>query len=113
MSTAADTPAPLRIPVVVQIGFVGSRRLVDSAAHPGLDEGAFAGALQRLLTARLGRLSSDLHLDPQHHPICGLSAMAIGGDMLFARACEELHWPHRVFLPQVRQKRDEVFVDES
>jgi hypothetical protein len=103
MSTTANIPSPPPIPLVVQFGFVGSRRLVDSAAPSGLDPAAFAKALQPLLAARLTRLPAELGLDPQRHPVCGLSSLAIGGDMLFARACADLGWPHRVFLPQVRE----------
>jgi hypothetical protein len=103
MNTATNIPVPPPIPLVVQLGFVGSRRLVDAAAQPGVDPAAFAAALQPLLTARLARLPAELGLEPQRHPVCGVSSLAIGGDMLFARACAALDWPHRVFLPQLRE----------
>ncbi len=103
MNTASHTSSPPPIPLVVQLGFVGSRQLVDAAAHPGVDPARFADALQPLLVARLAGLPGDLGLDAQRHPVCGVSSLAIGGDTLFARACQTLGWPHRVFLPQFRE----------
>jgi hypothetical protein len=85
----------------VQLGFVGSRRLLDAAAV--VSPTAFEDALLPMLGARLQRLSADLHLDRERHPLCGLSSLAVGGDLLFARVCRELEWPHRVFLPQLRE----------
>jgi hypothetical protein len=101
MHTANPPSAAPPIPLVVQIGFVGSRRLLDAASAP--EVAAFEAALLPILRARLQCLSADLRLDHGRHPLCGLSSLAVGGDLLFASVCRELAWPHRVFLPQLRE----------
>ncbi len=101
MHTAHPPSAAPPIPLVVQVGFVGSRRLLDAAAV--VSPAAFEDALLPMLSARLQRLSTELGLDHERHPLCGLSSLAVGGDLLFARVCRELGWPHRVYLPQLRE----------
>ncbi len=103
ISSDCTCPPPPGLPLVVQLGFAGSRRLLDRAAHPGVDPAQFEAALQPLLTARLRRVPAELGLHPDRHPVCGLSSLAIGADTLFSRACRELPWPHRVLLPQHRE----------
>lgn len=88
----------------MQVAFAGARQLLDPAAHPDVDPAQFEAALQPLLTARLRRLPAELGLHPDRHPVCGLASLAIGGDTLFSRACAELGWPQRVFLPQPRDE---------
>ncbi len=56
----------------------------------------------RWLTERLRRLPDELGLG-QRHFVCGVSSLAAGADTLFTRACRELGWPQRVFLPQPRE----------
>jgi hypothetical protein len=90
------------LPLVLQLGFAGNRHLLDRAAHPDADPARFEAALQPLLTDRLRRLPAELGLTHRHF-VCGLSSLAIGADTLFARACAELGWPRRVFLPQQRE----------
>lgn len=102
MTIAQPPHAAPPIPLVVQVGFVGSRRLVDAAAAPQVVSAEFENALLPLLTARLQQLTVELGLDSARHPVCGLSSIAAGGDLMFARACQALDWPHRVFLPQLR-----------
>lgn len=99
----AAAPSPPGLPLVVQLGFAGSRALLDAAAHPGVDAAQFDAALLTQLTDRLRRLPAELGLDPDRHFICGLSSLAIGGDMLFTRACGALAWPQRILLPQQRE----------
>jgi len=87
------------LPVVVQLGFAGSRRLLDSAAHPEVNETEFLAEVQAKLTDRLRLLHAELKLSP-HHFFCGLSQLAIGGDTLFTRACQSLNIPQRILLTQ-------------
>lgn len=86
------------LPCVVHVGFVGSRELFDlpqgDAALPLL-----RNAAEQYLIARLQTLRTDLKLQ-RHHFLCGISQVAIGADSLFARACQKLQIPHRIFLPQ-------------
>ncbi len=79
------------LPLVVQLGFAGSRELLDD---PGFED-----AVERQLVARLQRLPSELGLSDRHF-ICGISQVAIGADTIFTRACGKLGWPQRIFLPQ-------------
>jgi hypothetical protein len=74
---------------------------VDAAANPSVDARAFHEAMLARLTERLAQLPSDLGLDDRHF-LCGVSQMATGADMLFARACRDLGLTQRVALPQPR-----------
>src|SRR4051812_19748846 len=104
------------LPLVVQVGFAGSRVLVDVREHPGVDVCRFEGEGEEWLGGRvggveggggggLGALKGGLGLGEEHF-FCGISAMAIGGDMVFSRACRRKGIVQRVFLPQTR---DEFF----
>lgn len=97
---AAGVPS---LPLVVQVGFAGSRKLVDTAAHPRVDLTEFERLLQAELERVLARLPADLGLSPQHF-CCGISQVAIGADMIFTRACKALGWRQRIFLPQTRDE---------
>ena len=87
------------VPVVVQIGFAGSRQLFDTASLSQAQLIALEAQLGALLTERLGRLPALLGLSEQHF-LCGLSQVAVGGDTLFSQACCALGWWQRALLPQ-------------
>lgn len=86
-------------PQVIQIGFAGARSFFNTAEHPEIDLREFESAVQVLLVAELQRIASHSAVNPEHF-FCGISQIAIGGDMAFARACAELGFLHRIFLPQ-------------
>lgn len=97
MITGDDT---LPIPLVVQLGFAGSRNLFDATDVPnaiGPDE--FEGKVCQELTEFIRHLPSVLGLSPRHF-LCCISQIAIGGDTVFTRACQSLGIPQRIFLPQ-------------
>src|SRR5271170_2188760 len=87
------------LPLVVQLSFAGSRMLVDFDRHPHVDRAAFERGVQRLLRERIERLRIELKLTERHF-WCGISQIAIGGDTVFTRVCQELEIPQRIYLPQ-------------
>ena len=87
------------VPLVVQVGFAGSRQLFDSAGLGPAEVAALEADLGAQLIERLGRLPVLLGLSEKHF-LCGLSQVAIGGDTLFSQACVALGWWQRVLLPQ-------------
>jgi hypothetical protein len=89
------------LPLVVQLSFAGSRMLFDPKRHPRLDREVFERDAQRLLRDRIEELQTDLELTDRHF-WCGISQIAIGGDTLFARVCQDLKIRQRIFLPQHR-----------
>jgi hypothetical protein len=93
--------APL--PLVVQLGFAGSRELLDESQHAGIDVASFEAEVETWLAARIRQLRTDLALE-DHHFFCGVSALAIGGDMVFCKACQANGVPVRIFLPQTRDE---------
>ena len=101
----AVTTVPPNIPLVVQIGFAGSRRLLDAAAHPGVDVRKFHSAVEEHMRGVLRELPRVLGLSPKHF-LCGVSQIAIGADTVFTRACAAEGIRQRIFLPQ---HRDEYF----
>ena len=99
---AIESTRPLPLPLVVQVGFAGTRRLlpIDSSK-----------ALQTELEAKvLGKLKEALEsLKPtgiegralglrEGHFLCGVSQIAIGGDVLFTEACAATRIGQRIFL---------------
>jgi hypothetical protein len=97
MRTAHDNPA---IPLVVQLGFAGSRNLSDAAIHlDAVRSARFEEDVCQLLIELIAHLRSELKLSSQHF-FCGVSQIAIGGDTVFTRACQHLKIPQRIFLPQ-------------
>src|SRR5206468_2678828 len=95
------SPAGSDLPLVVHVGFAGSRRLFDAKAHPRIDADAFHASLVEHLVSRLAALRTDLGLAPEQF-FCGISQVASGGDQAFARACALSGIPLRVYLPQTR-----------
>lgn len=89
------------LPLVVQLGFAGSRFLFDAKAHPDIDAADFNRLVQAHLQQCLSNLPEQLNLSDKHF-FCGLSQLAVGGDTLFSQACRDLKWPQRLLLPQQR-----------
>lgn len=90
-----------KLPCVVQLGFAGSRQLVEALASGSSGHPQFHEQVQRDLQQRLARLPEALGMASNQF-LCGISQVAIGADMLFTRACRELKIPQRIFLPQNR-----------
>jgi len=88
------------LPLVVQLGFAGARELVDGSANPEIDHDAFTAGLTDALVDFIGNLPSALGLSSSNTFFCGISQIAIGGDQIFAIACQRLGILHRLFLPQ-------------
>ncbi len=88
-----------KLPCVMQLGFAGSRRMVEAAASDERVRKVLLDQIEQYLTRRLGEIPGELKLG-DHHFVCGISQIAIGADMLFTRACAKLQWPQRIFLPQ-------------
>ena len=99
---AAPDKLPPTFPLVVQIGFAGSRLLYAPERLTPARMAAFDNALLPRLVERLAELPGLLGLSPQHF-LCGVSQIAVGADMLFARALQGMALPHRVLLPQAPQ----------
>jgi hypothetical protein len=91
------------LPLVVQVGFAGSRRLLDADEHPDIDLATFEAEIERQLAEHLDRLVADLSLEGRHFP-CGISQIAIGADTLFTRVCRDRAIAQRIFLPQPRDE---------
>lgn len=99
MSHGVTAVAPGQLPLVVQLGFAGSRRLLDEVAHPSVSGAAFDVAIQAYVQQRLQRLPADLGLTPSHF-FCALSQGAIGADTAFGHACAALDIRQRILLSQ-------------
>lgn len=102
MSTSPASSATPGLPVVVQLGFAGSRFLFDVKKHPTVDMVKFHDAVRQHLVARLKAMHTELGLGERRF-FCGLSQLAIGADTIFTQALQELSWPQRFFLPQLRE----------
>jgi len=97
-ATAPDTVAP-SLPIVVQIGFAGSRLLFAPQRLAPAHERALQDELRDALVGRLAELPAHLGLG-ESHLLCGVSQLAIGADAVFTEACRALGLPQRVLLPQ-------------
>jgi hypothetical protein len=97
----APAALPTNVPLVIQLGFAGARELFDREAHPTVDAQKFEDAVTAQLAAQLQNLPAHLGIHAQGaHFFCGISQIAIGGDTVFTRACQERGILQRVFLPQ-------------
>ena len=94
------------LPLVVQLSFAGSRTLFDANRNSRVDRAAFERSVQLWLKERIEVLRTELKLSSRHF-WCGISQIAIGGDMVFTRVCQEMNIPQRIYLPQ---HRDEFLV---
>jgi hypothetical protein len=83
---------------VLTVAFVGKRALLDG----GPEDADRLASLQAALTTRLHRLAAEWKPAPPRQ-VVGLSSLAVGGDMLFTRACRTLGWPQHILLPQPRE----------
>ena len=89
------------LPLVIQIGFAGARKLVDRTAYPkAAAEDVFAEAAAQAVLAVLKQLPQQLALGEAPIFFCGISQIAIGADRAFAAALALHGSLHRVFLPQ-------------
>src|SRR5579862_9462947 len=104
--TRIRTPASdLSVPLVVQVGFAGSRKLVDTSHMSESEQlafnlSAFETELQNQLADLINQLKARLGLERGNCFLCGISQVAAGADIVFTRVCKEAQIPHRVFLPQ-------------
>jgi len=99
MTPGDDAAAAPALPLVVQIGFSGSRRLFDAEG----DDARLADELRERLVVLLQQLRQRLGLTPQHFCV-GISQLAVGGDVHFTEALARLGWGQRLFLPQPREE---------
>jgi hypothetical protein len=101
--TSTHTAFRPPLPVVVMVGFGGSRLLFDAAsgADDHVDPAAFKTELQLMLAMRLKELPKRLGLSDNHF-LCGQSQVAVGADTLFTRVCAEKHIAQRIVLPEPR-----------
>lgn len=102
MNHTAVQPPPAASPLIVQIGFAGSRYLVEPGSMTQDAEARFGEALLPALVGRLRRLAVELSL-VHDRAWCGVSQVAIGADVIFTRACAELGVWQRVVLPAERE----------
>lgn len=91
MSHANSSKA--EFPLVVQVGFAGSRKIPAE----------FEAEIRKQLAEVLAGLRSSLNLKPWHF-LCGISQLAIGADTLFTQVCQFSGIPQRIFLPQHRDE---------
>ena len=95
---ADSISTPPSLPLAVQVGFAGARRLLPEGAE--IDPDGFERGLARQLQQILQQLPTTLGLSSQHF-LVGVSQLAAGADMLFSEAIAGLGWGHRVLLPQL------------
>src|SRR5262245_36268266 len=86
---------------VVQVGFAGSRRLVEPAPSDPAAAAKLDDVIRAHLITHVRDLRTSLKLSGAHF-LCGLSQVAVGADTLFSQACRELDIPQRIYLPQHR-----------
>ena len=92
------------LPCAVQLGFAGSRQLFVEAEMDDKSRAQLDAKVVLYLSGCLGRLRQQLRLETNHF-LVGMSQMACGADMLFARACLQSTpqpIPQRIVLPQHR-----------
>lgn len=93
-----------RLPVVVSIGFAGTRVWLEPDSTWAEEEhGAYMREIRSHLQELLVELPARLKWQ-SHHFGCGISQVAIGADMLFTEVCAALPMPQRIFLPQAREE---------
>ena len=95
---ADSISTPPSLPLVVQVGFAGARRLWPEGA--AIDANGFERSLARQLQQMLRQLPTTLGLSSQHF-LVGVSQLAAGADLLFSEAIAQLGWGQRVMLPQL------------
>jgi hypothetical protein len=93
MNTSQASSPNAEFPLVVQVGFAGTRKIPAE-----LDE-----EIRKQLATEITNLRHTLGLAPRHF-LCGISQLAIGADTLFTLACQSAGIPQRIFLPQHRDE---------
>lgn len=86
------------MPCVVQVGFAGPRKVFDSNLSDD-KQALFVDKIQKHLGRCLEAAKEKFGLDDNHF-FCGISQIAVGGDMIFAQVLEDRKSLHRVYLPQ-------------
>lgn len=86
------------LPLVVRVGFIGSRALLDPADQVTGGAAASRDQIEERLLGRLQGLPIELGLS--NHFLCGASQIATGADTVFTRACGRLGIQQRILLPQ-------------
>jgi hypothetical protein len=98
MHASPTATLPPTLPIVVQVGFAGSRRLF-ATPDPGVQRSRqWEDLLLPQLIDRLQTLPQRLGLGRQHL-LCGVSQLAVGADTLFTLACQSMGIPQRLLLP--------------
>ncbi|MCP5518828.1 MAG: hypothetical protein H7A45_16415 [Verrucomicrobiales bacterium] len=88
------------LPLVVQVGFAGSRDLFPPTLPDGFDPAVWEARIEARLIEELEGLREWLRLPEARYFFCGISQIATGGDTIFSRACHAGNIPQRHFLPQ-------------
>lgn len=96
---AEDQPPAL--PLVVRVGFSGSRLLAEHSRDDTPAAREWLATLRQALHDQLAQLPQALGLSAQHF-IVGQSQLAVGADTLFTECLQQLGWAQRVLLPQPR-----------
>ncbi|MBC7980082.1 MAG: hypothetical protein H7Y36_05920 [Armatimonadetes bacterium] len=92
------------LPLVVSVGFAGSRMLIASGhVLTDSEREEFHQVVENYLYECIAGIPEELHLQPNHF-LCGISQIAIGADTLFTRALSARGIPQRIFLPQAREE---------
>jgi hypothetical protein len=99
-NSAATAPS---LPLVVNVGFAGARKLYDAKAHPSIDPAGFEAEVQEKFQQIMDDEVDKLNLGSQLF-LCGISSLAVGGDTVFTKACQARGMVARVFLPQPREE---------
>lgn len=91
------------LPVVVVVGFAGSRHLAMDGEGKAVPLSECAEAqLQQVLTDAIAGLGQELKLESEHF-LCGVSQLAVGGDLIFTQALQGSGISQRIFLPGPRE----------
>jgi hypothetical protein len=93
-------PVTSGMPLVIQIGFAGSRSLIDDESMTASEASHFEVQLTQHLCARLERLTTDLRAADQPFFFCGVSQLAVGADTIFTLACRSVGVAQRILLPE-------------
>ncbi len=99
MNEQTSDKSDQKLPCVVQLGFAGARRLFDPAPDAPETEQKWEQKLHDHLRDSLKQMRSKMKLSDESF-FCGISQIAVGADMVFARVMTESDLPHRIFLPQ-------------
>lgn len=106
MSKAQTTAkGDMQLPLVVQIGFSGSRELFSLAASTGGRNQEQLELEAELASQFEEILRDEIQFNFENKSnlfFCGISQAAIGSDIVFSNACKKLRWTQRIFLPQHR-----------